>query len=211
MYHDQQKASVWKRIGGDSPRRCLVLRDSSVVLLGVGNIGKRMASLCNMFGMTVYGVTRTPVEKGHGSPDVHHYSTTEDLPSTLSQGDYIVNMLPSTEHTRGLLDHDVLQVCKDKKPVFINVGRGDIMGEESIIKALRSEWISGAILDVFPVEPLPADSLLWKEPGVTITPHIAMALDEDTLQKAVAVFLENYNRFVSKKDLIDVVDIERGY
>jgi phosphoglycerate dehydrogenase-like enzyme len=73
----------------------------------------------------------------------------------------------------GLLSGDVLQSCKEKKTVLINVGRGDVISNDSILKALNNEWIGGAILDVVEQEPLSKDSALWTHPQVTITPHVS--------------------------------------
>lgn len=85
----------------------------------------------------------------------------------LSSVDYIVNVLPHTSETAGMLSGDVLKICAEKRPVFINVGRGSIIDEASLLQALEKGWISAAILDVFPVEPLPTSSALWDHPKVT--------------------------------------------
>lgn len=213
IYHDNQKTCTWIRSNflTRSVGSSMTLNNFAVVLLGVGRIGSQVAALCDTLKMAVWGVTKNPVTKGHGCPHVHHYSTTEDLIDVLPHADYVVNTLPSTPLTRGLLDHDVLQHCAGKKPVLINVGRGDVISEASLLRALRAGWISGAVLDVFPVEPLPPDSPLWREPGVTVTPHIAMDMSPDTREKAIAVFLDNYNRFLTGQPMVDLVDLQRGY
>lgn len=92
--------------------------------------------------------------------------TTEELPKFLRACDYVVNILPSTEQTKGLLNGEVLKNCEEKKAVFINVGRGNIIRETDLVRALKKGWISGAILDVFEEEPLPQTSELWALPQV---------------------------------------------
>lgn len=94
--------------------------------------------------------------------------TVDNLPDILKNCDYIINVLPSTENTIGLLNGNVLEHCKDKNAVFINIGRGSIIRETDLINALEQKWISAAILDVFEIEPLPKESKLWSFPQVII-------------------------------------------
>ena len=103
----------------------------------------------------------------------------EELPKFLQQCDYICNVLPSTPSTKGLLSGDILKNCKERKTVFINIGRGDVISCDSILNASNNQWTGGAILDVFEEEPLPSDSALWTHPQVTITPHIARLTRRD--------------------------------
>lgn len=85
----------------------------------------------------------------------------------ISQSDYLINVLPSTKDTKDLLDGDLLYNCLNRKTIFINIGRGTIISEQSLLKALDKKWIGGAILDVFQKEPLPLSSRLWNYPGVS--------------------------------------------
>ncbi|XP_025084435.1 uncharacterized protein LOC112558283 isoform X2 [Pomacea canaliculata] len=197
-FYDQQRAAVWNRRSSQTES----LSGATVVVLGVGNIGLRVARLCKAFEMTVHGVTRSAVTSGQGSPHVNVYWTSEEMEMALAEADVIVSCLPSSQQTVSLLDNDRLQ-----KPVFINVGRGDLISEESVIKAIRSRWISKAVLDVFSVEPLPADSPLWKEPNVIITPHVAMDCNTHTKSQIVRHFLDNYKRFVNNEPLMDFLDV----
>ncbi|XP_046547015.1 glyoxylate/hydroxypyruvate reductase B-like [Haliotis rubra] len=134
-----------------------------------------------------------------------------DLLELLSSCDFLVNILPSTPETRGLLSGDVLSHCR-KKPLFINVGRGYIIDDESLLSALRGGWLSGAVLDVFAEEPLSRDSPLWGERDVVITPHASNQSDcMDSYKKLASMFLANFNRYVNGQALENVVDIDRGY
>ncbi|KAF6037865.1 hypothetical protein EB796_003822 [Bugula neritina] len=108
----------------------------------------------------------------------------------------------------GLLDNEKLKVCSSKRSVFINVGRGDICTEDSILQALREKWIGAAILDVLPTEPLPLDSLLWKHPQVTITPHVAAG---PLIPKTVEFIAKNLQNYIHDKPLEYVIDWSKSY
>lgn len=101
-------------------------------------------------------------------PYLDEHRTVEKLSDILENCDYIINVLPSTPNTVGLLNGNVLQRCKDKDTVFINIGRGSVIRESDLINALEQKWISGAILDVFEEEPLPKESKLWSFPQVNV-------------------------------------------
>jgi phosphoglycerate dehydrogenase-like enzyme len=137
---------------------------------------------------------------------------TTNLLEALQKADYIVSVLPSTASTRGLLNGNAfLPASKShggKCPVFINVGRGDVIDEESLLNALDQQWISAAILDVFEIEPLPEESQLWNRPDVAISPHVSGLTHGDDVPK---VFLENYKRFIEGRELNHLVDWDKGY
>ena len=121
--------------------------------------------------MTIYGM----VSKLHDTKDVNvdEYFTSGDLPDYLRKSDFICNVLPQTNQTDDLLSGTMLKNCMDRKSIFINVGRGNVIDESSIIEAIESKWIGGVVLDVFRTEPLPETSKLWNLPGVVITPHVS--------------------------------------
>lgn len=178
------------------------------VLGGCGDIGSCIGRAAQAFGMRVVAYSRT----ARPSPGPGWDQVTTDLAQALQLGDYVVSVMPSTPATRDLLSGDILNVAArdkgGKSPVFLNVGRGDVLSEESLIRALDNQYISGAILDVFPVEPLPQDSPLWNRDDVVISPHVSgvtRAADVPSL------FLENYNRYKDGKELQFVVDWEKGY
>ncbi|ELU14791.1 hypothetical protein CAPTEDRAFT_21692 [Capitella teleta] len=175
-------------------------------ILGVGDIGKHIAKIAKLFGMQVWGLIRT---KPDAHPDyLDEYRLTDGLPELLSQCDYVCNVLPDTSSTTGVLSAGMLKHCKSKSPVFINVGRGNILSEADIVEALDMKWIRHAILDVFPSEPLSEESPLWGHPHVTITPHVsAMSMMESVSD----LFVENYKRFTSGQPLHYVSSFEAGY
>ena len=195
----EQRKWLWK---SSAPR---TLPSLSVGILGVGNIGKRIAEMCKSMKMQVWGLVRT------GSQDLgflDHNCQLPQLPQLLESCDYVCNILPSTRQTKDLLDGDMLKHCSERKSVFINIGRGDVISEESIIRALKEGWLGGAVLDVFQTEPLPRDSALWSTPGVTITPHMSGLCSADD---TASLFLDNLQRYLSGQPLQHVVDFSRGY
>lgn len=201
IYHDKQKTMEW-----DKPMvvpNFRVLSDLTVGVLGAGNIGAAVGRQLKNCGSRVIALVRNARE---GLSEDYDQAVT-DLAAVLKECDYICNVLPSTEGTRGLLDNDALRNCR-KKPCFINVGRGDIIQTESLIKAINECWISGAVLDVFVDEPLPRDSPLWKMPQVHITPHIGAVT---TVQGLARFSAANYLRYVNGDPLLNVVDWKIGY
>ena len=147
------------------------LSELTIGILGLGDIGQEIAKYCTSMKMTVNAIRRThPATK---LPYVDECFCLENLSECLKNCDYLCSVLPSTPSTKGLLSGSVLESCKEKKTVLINVGRGDVIRSEEILQALNNQWIGGAILDVFEEEPLPKDSALWTHPEVTITPHVA--------------------------------------
>lgn len=182
------------------------LRDLTLVILGVGDIGLCIARAARAFGMTVVGYARSK-RSAEGLS-----SCTTSLQGALQQADYLVNVLPSTKETRGLLSGDGLLPASiepgGKCPVFLNVGRGDIIDEGSLIRALDRKYISTAILDVFDREPLPLDSLLWTRKDVIISPHVSGITQSEDVPR---LFLDNYQCYIQGKPLKYVVDWNKGY
>mmetsp|Transcript_69369 Transcript_69369/g.181806 ORF Transcript_69369/g.181806 Transcript_69369/m.181806 type:complete len:152 (+) Transcript_69369:1-456(+) len=131
----------------------------------------------------------------------------EDLPGLLRESDVVVNILPSTPATRGLLDGGALEACGRGK-LFINVGRGTIVSEESLLAALERGWLRRAVLDVFAPEPLPESSALWGHPAVQVTPHISAVTYPDFTAE---LFVENLGRYVEGQPLKYTMDLDSGY
>jgi phosphoglycerate dehydrogenase-like enzyme len=183
-------------------------RSVTVSVLGLGAIGQAIGRLAKLAGFHVVGFKR----KLRGDEDqvfediVHRVST--DLEDVLRSADFIVSILPSTPATKFLLTEANLCVCADKKPVFINVGRGDVISEQTIVQALDSEWLSKAVVDVFETEPLPESSKLWDHPKVFMTPHVAAyCFNEDVAD----VFVPNLNAYLANSPLQYQVDWASGY
>jgi phosphoglycerate dehydrogenase-like enzyme len=181
------------------------LRDWTVLVLGVGGIGREIARLASAFGAHTIGVKRTPGKVPH----VDEVHSTDRLRELLPRADALVVTLPLTAATRGLLDGEALSLLPSHA-VLVNVGRGAVVDEEALVEALRAGRLAGAALDVFAVEPLPAESPLWELPTVLIAPHAAGQSVHDD-ERLVELFCDNLRRYLRREPLRNRVDPEHYY
>jgi phosphoglycerate dehydrogenase-like enzyme len=133
----------------------------------------------------------------------------EQLPRLLEESDFVVLCLLFTTETNKLIGEKELRTMKPTA-YLINVVRGDIVDEDALIRALSEHWIAGAGLDVFAIEPLPADSRLWEFPNVIFSPHIAGVMEGYYLQ-ATEIFCKNLRHYLSGKNLFNVINKKKGY
>jgi phosphoglycerate dehydrogenase-like enzyme len=166
---DNQAKRVWRDMIGDASVREDELAGKTVIVVGMGAIGGRLAQLARAFGMQVIGIRRDPA-LGKGEADAVHPSA--ELKLLLPKADYVVLTCPLTKETEGMIDADALSRMK-RSAYFVNVARGRCADESALIKALSEGRIAGAALDVTAEEPLPAGSPLWGMENVFITPHTA--------------------------------------
>ncbi len=182
------------------------LAGKTMVLVGVGAIGRRTAKLATALGMRVLGVRRDPTV---GAPGVEAMYGPDQLLDLLPEADFLVLVVPLTHETQGMIGERELRAMKATGHV-VNVGRGGLIQEDVLIQALREGWIAGAGLDVFETEPLPEDSPLWEMDNVIITAHYGGANPYYT-ERAMEIFLDNLQRYRSGKPLHNVVDKRIGY
>jgi phosphoglycerate dehydrogenase-like enzyme len=182
------------------------LRGRTLVVLGLGAIGAEVARLGRAFGMRVIGVTRSGRST---SADVEDTVAVERLAEVLPQAQALVITLPSTPATRGLLDAEALGRLP-RGATLVNVGRGDVLDEQALVRALRDGRLAGAALDVFASEPLAPDSPLWMLPNVIVSPHTA-ALSPGENERIVELFAESLRRWLRGEPLRNVVDPVRAY
>ncbi len=183
-----------------------LLRGSTALVVGAGSIGTEVGRLLRAAGLHVRGVARTP-----RTPDetFEEIVGPDELLRELARADHVVNVLPITDATRGLLDAAAFAAMQPHA-VFVNVGRGATVDEPALVEALERGVIAGAALDVFAEEPLPAESPLWRMPNVLVSPHRA-GDHEGWADDVVALFVDNLRRFVAGEPLRNVVDVELGY
>jgi phosphoglycerate dehydrogenase-like enzyme len=143
------------------------LRGAKVTIWGFGGIAATLAPHLAALGAEVTGVAHRAGDR-HGFPVV----AVEQLPSVLPETDVLINILPATRETERIVDAGILAALP-AHAWFVNVGRGATVDEAAVLAAVREGRIGGAALDVFATEPLPADSPLWDEPNIIITPHAA--------------------------------------
>jgi D-2-hydroxyacid dehydrogenase (NADP+) len=196
-----QRAHEWKKNEALGE-----FRASSVLIVGLGAIGKEAARLAHQFGARVSAVSRS----GSGKPEfVERLEKSERLDEMLSEADYVVITLPGTEETRHLFDKTKFALMK-KSAVLINIGRGTIVHEQDLIEALQSGAIAGAGLEVFEKEPLAAESPLWDMENVVITPHHS-GLSHRYMDRAITLLCENIRAYIAGNPPPSLVDKSLGY
>jgi phosphoglycerate dehydrogenase-like enzyme len=129
--------------------------------------------------------------------------------SMVAECDYLVVTLPLTPETRSLINEELLRAMKPSA-FLVNVGRGSVIDEAALIKALKKGWIAGAGLDVFETEPLPADSPLWSMNNVIISPHVS-GFTAHYDERAVDLFCANLGRYLVDEPMLNLVDRTFGY
>jgi phosphoglycerate dehydrogenase-like enzyme len=185
------------------PMNPFLLRGKTLGVVGVGSIGRVIASVGRAFQMRVLGLSRT----GHRVPEVDRVYRRPAFHEFLAASDYVVLVAPLTPETRGMLGEPELHAMRPEA-WLVNLGRGSLIQEPTLVRALQERWIAGAVLDVFSEEPLPAEHPFWGMPNVVVTPHIS----GPSLPEEIApIFNENLRRFLNGRPLRGRVDIRRGY
>jgi phosphoglycerate dehydrogenase-like enzyme len=187
-YRAAQRAGRW--IDGTLPD---LLRGKTLAVVGMGDIGRAVARAARAFDMRVLGVSRA------GRPGA--------LRTALAAADFVVVVVPLTGATRGLIGPRELGAMKPTA-WLLNIGRGAVVDEAALVAALEARRIGGAILDVFPTEPLPPDHPLWRLDNAVITPHIS---GPSTSEEIAPVFDANLARWLAGRPLRHVVDRQKGY
>jgi len=175
-------------------------------LVGLGSIGRAVARSAKALGMRVIAAREHPERGNEGVDAVFGRGQVEEV---FRQADYVILAVPTTDSTKAIANAERLALMKPGA-CLINVGRGPLIDERALALALREKRIGGAALDVFPKEPLPAESPLWEVPGLLITPHTA-ALTDRLWERHYALFSENLRRYLSGETLLAVVDKRKGY
>ena len=191
-----QDRKVWERW----PTK--LLYQKKVGILGVGIIGEEIARKCKAFGMIVYGidVVRRKIDA------VDHFHGPEDLPRVAREVDYLIIVVPNTPQTTKLVDEKVLTSMKPTA-FLINIGRGEVVDEDALVRILEEGKIAGAGLDTFYKEPLPMDHPLWGMKNVIITPHVG-GMSDIYVDQVLTIFEENLRRFLrgEKRNLINFIE-----
>jgi phosphoglycerate dehydrogenase-like enzyme len=190
----------------DQPQRLTELNGQVLLIVGFGSIGRELAKRARAFDMRVWGVTRS------GKGDTTHAEKivpASELDKALPHADYLVIAAPETTETRHLIGE--VQISRMKPGArLINVGRGSLLEEAALIRALETGALGGAALDVTAVEPLPRDSPLWRAPNLFITPHTS-AVSDRLWHRETAVLLDLLERWFDGREMFNQVDFARGY
>ena len=197
QFVEDQRKKVWPEV-----RRPLrELSGQTLLLVGLGEIGREVARLGKALGMRTVGIRRTEGPPPEHVDEVHG---PQRLPELAGRADAMVVSLPLTEQTAGLVDRATIERLP-ASCIVVNVGRGQVVDEPALIDALGERRIAGAVLDVTATEPLPEDSPLWTLPNVLVTPH-AGALSARENERIVELFVDNLRRYLDGRPLRKVVE-----
>jgi len=196
-YAASQRAKTWQ------PEEFVDSIHRRIGVMGLGTIGQDAAKKLALLGFPTMGWSRT----AKTVPGVETFHGREALPKFLGQANILVNVLPLTRETHGIMDKRLFAALP-KGAFVINMGRGGHVLDEDLLAALDSGHLAGAALDVFNTEPLPADHPYWTHPKVHITPHMAGYTNPRTASPGV---IENIKRLRAGQPLINTVDAKTGY
>jgi glyoxylate/hydroxypyruvate reductase A len=182
------------------------LTGRTLSIIGLGKIGREAARFGKAFDMRVIGTRRDPTQ---AVEHVDQLYTPTDLRPLLENTDYLVLATPHTHETEGLLSREALALLPPRA-VLINIARGAVVDQGAMVEALQAGRLRGAALDVFEVEPLPADNPLWAMPNVIISPHSASTAETEN-RKIVDLFIANIGRFLAGEPLLNLLDVEKQY
>jgi D-2-hydroxyacid dehydrogenase (NADP+) len=183
------------------------LLGQTVLVVGIGEIGRAVAQRAAAFGMRVNGLRRRAGEPAPAGFD--HVFAIGDFHAALADADHVVVTVPSTSRSRGLFDAAAFAAMKPGAAIY-NVGRGPVIDTAALIAALESGHLGGAGLDVTDPEPLPADSPLWDMENVLITAHTSGATPR-YWERQAALIAENIQRIQRGDAPRNLVDLEAGY
>jgi phosphoglycerate dehydrogenase-like enzyme len=197
-----QNAGIW------DPFDISEVRGATLGLVGYGDIGRAVASRGRALGLNVLAMRRRP-ELSREDRDVERVFGADQKHELLRQSDYVVVAAPLTPATKGLIGENEFAAMKPGA-VLINIGRGPVVDEPALVRALEQKRIRGAALDVFEVEPLPAGHPFYRMENVLLSPHSADNTS-DWKKRTMQVFLENFERYRRGEPLLNVVNKKLGY
>lgn len=198
-FHQQARQCEWQRMWLGE------LTGKQLTVLGLGHIGQSLARRAKAFDMQVVGTLRTvrPVEH------VDSVISMAEIEPELARTDFLVCCLPLTEQTHGIVNARLLEKLK-LGAVLIDISRGGVVNGSAVLDALNNGVLSGAALDVFEQQPLPADSPLWQREDVLITPHVS-GTTPYYLERALGIFIDNVATYSKGQALKTPISLEGGY
>jgi glyoxylate/hydroxypyruvate reductase A len=200
---EEKKKKHWQRT-------CTTeLHGKTLAIIGLGSVGKEVARLSKSLGMNVIGTKRTIDGVDPSTVYVEKLYPYNDIRPMLSQADFIVIICPLTSETEGLVGEKEFASMK-KGAVLINISRGRVVDEPSLIKALQSGHLAGLASDVFWDEPLPPDSPFWEMPNVIISPHSASTADTEN-GKHTEIFTKNIRHYLDDQPLLNLLNKQLLY
>ncbi|MGM0523385.1 MAG: D-2-hydroxyacid dehydrogenase [Bacillota bacterium] len=200
-FYEQQKQHKWHQ-----KVKTKEINHRKMTIIGAGAIGEELARLAQAFHIETTAVTKT----GGKRNNFDHSVTLSQVEEVLEESDFVVSILPSTAKTRPFYQPHHFKSMKSSA-LFLNMGRGDVVEADVLIKALDDGNISHAILDVTPLEPLPETHPFWDHEKITLTPHIS-GKSSQYLPRAIEIFEDNLSQYlVDGTLLVNKIDLKRGY
>jgi len=183
------------------------LTGQRILVVGLGQVGRRIAEACSALGVDVWGVRR----RSDAPPPsfVSRLVPREDLQEALTAVDALVLACPLTRETHHLIGRTELEALP-ARAIVVNVGRGAVIDEPELVRVLEEGRIRGAVLDAFEHEPLPLESPLWRLPNVLVSPHSASTVGGENA-RIVDIFVDNLERYLDSRPLQNEFEPERGY
>ena len=197
LYQEQQRQTIWRQ------HEVKQIEQHNVDIIGLGELGQTSARLLRKVGFNVVGWSRTP-KQIEGIPC---YLGDDGLNQVLQLSDTVVVLLPLTKATQQMFDQVVFSQMK-KGSAIINFARGGILNTPDLLKALDEAHLSHAVLDVFEQEPLPAESVIWHHPKITVTPHVSAPTN---LSSASDIVARNIQQYVNTGEVPQAVNLNKGY
>ena len=195
----EKRAKGWERYCGEE------LTGKTLAIVGLGRVGQEVARHGKRMDMRVVGTRRSDAPV----PDVDKLFRPTELHAMLREADYLVLAAPHTPETEGIIGEAELALMKPSA-VLINIGRGALVDEDALIRALQQKRLAGAALDVFRVEPPPRDSPLWEMPNVIMSPHSASTVTQENA-RITDLFCDNLRRYLGGQPLRNVLDTTKLY
>lgn len=178
---------------------------STIGIVGLGHIGRAVASRARALGCRTLGLTRS-ARPGDTSPDVDQLYPASELHALLAESDAVLVAAPATNDTQHLMDAKALAAMK-RAAVLVNVARGSLVDEAELARVMREDPIAAAVLDVFDPEPLDPQSPLWDIPNVYVSAHSSVSVDR-YMDDVFELFFDNLQRYLAGEPMRNIVDMK---
>jgi phosphoglycerate dehydrogenase-like enzyme len=195
-----QRRRVWE------PVFTTPIEGKTVVIAGTGGLGQAVAKQAKRHAMKIVGINTS----GKAVPGFDKVVKAKDMAKVLPKADFLVVTLPITKGTENLIDRSMINLLPNNCGI-VNLGRARVMDYTAMAERLRAGTLSGAVCDVFDPEPLPSDSPLWGVPNLIVSPHAGVDDGSVYVDRGLDIFADNLTRYLGKKKLRNVVDLDAGY
>ena len=195
-----QRKRVWE------PVFTTPIEGKTAVIAGTGGLGQAVAKQAQRHRMTTIGINTS----GGKVPGFDRVVKAKDMAKVLPKADFLVVTLPITKGTENLIDRAAINLLPDRCGI-VNLGRARVMDYGAMAERLRAGTLAGAVLDVFDPEPLPSDSPLWDAPNLIVSPHAGVDDGSVYVDRGLDIFADNLKRYLGRRKLKNVIDLDLGY